>query len=56
VKAFSICPKLLINAMVFVLGPKADKKGFTIEFGKSQFATLGANVPAFISYVLTSMF
>jgi len=51
---FSIHPKLLINAELYglVLAPRL-KKRIPSNFG-SQFATLGANVPAFI-YILTSI-
>ncbi len=53
-KIFSICPKLLINAELYglVLDPRL-KKRIPSNLG-SQFATLGANVPAFIS-ILKSM-
>jgi hypothetical protein len=55
-KIFSICPKLLINANFMALYwpqlPRLKKE--TNEVG-SQFATLGANVPAFIN-ILTSIF
>ncbi len=46
---FSICPKLQINAELYglVLAPRL-KKRIPSTLG-SQFATLGANVPAFIS-------
>jgi hypothetical protein len=55
-KIFSTCPKLLMNAELYglVLAPRLEKKD-TIKFGKSLFATLGANVPAFI-HILMSMF
>jgi hypothetical protein len=45
----SICPKLQINAELYglVLAPRL-KKRIASTLG-SQFATLGANVPAFIS-------
>jgi hypothetical protein len=45
----SICPKLQINAELYglVLAPRL-KKRIPSNLG-SQFATLGANVPAFIS-------
>jgi hypothetical protein len=54
-KNFSICPKLLINAEFYglVLGPRL-KKGYHQILG-GQFATLGANVPAFIN-ILTLIF
>ncbi len=54
-KFFSICPKLLINAEFYglVLAPRL-KKRIPSSFG-SQFATLGANVPAFIN-ILMPMF
>jgi hypothetical protein len=32
-KIFSICPKLLINAELYGIGPKAEEKD-TIKFGK----------------------
>jgi hypothetical protein len=49
---FSICPKLLVNAELYglVLAPKTGKK----DLG-NHFATLEANVPAFIN-ILMSMF
>ncbi len=31
---FSICPKLLLNAELYAIGPKAEEKD-TIKFGKS---------------------
>jgi hypothetical protein len=43
----------MLNFMAFIFGPKAGKKLFS-NLG-SQFATLGANVPAFIN-ILTLMF
>jgi hypothetical protein len=48
-KVFSICPKLLINAEVYglVLAPRL-KKGASLNLG-GQFATLGANVSAFVN-------
>ncbi len=48
-KSFSICPKLLINAELYglVIGPKAEKRIWSNLGG--QFATLGANVSAFIN-------
>jgi len=48
-KVFSICPKLLMNAELYglVLAPRL-KKGVSLNLG-GQFATLGANVSAFIS-------
>jgi hypothetical protein len=54
-KIFSICPKLLINAKLYglVLAPRLEKK-IPSNLG-GQFATLGANVSAFIN-ILTSMF
>ncbi len=54
-KVFSICPKLLINAELYglVLAPRL-KKEVSLNLG-GQFATLGANVSAFIN-ILTSMF
>jgi hypothetical protein len=53
-KIFSICPKLLINAELLLpcIRPKAEKR---ISNLGSQFATLGADVPAFIT-ILMSMF
>jgi hypothetical protein len=54
-KIFSLCPKLLINAEIYglVLAPRLKKRIPSIL--GSQFATLGANVPAFIN-ILMSMF
>jgi len=53
-KSFSICSKLVINAELgLVLAPKAEKR-IPSNLG-GQFATLGANVPAFIT-ILMSMF
>jgi hypothetical protein len=54
-KVFSIYPKLLINAELYglVLAPRL-KKRILANLG-SQFATLGPNVPAFVS-ILRSMF
>jgi hypothetical protein len=54
-KNFSICPKLLINVELYglLLAPRL-KKSKPSNLG-SQFATLGADVPAFIN-ILTSMF
>jgi len=54
-KIFSICPKLLINAELdgLVIAPRL-KRRIPSNLG-SQFATPGANVPAFIN-ILTSMF
>jgi hypothetical protein len=54
-KIFSICPKLLINAELYslVLAPRLDK-GYH-HIWEANFATLGANVSAFIN-ILTSMF
>jgi len=54
-KNFSICPKLLINAERYglVLAPRL-KKRIPSNLG-GQFATLGANVAAFID-ILPSMF
>jgi hypothetical protein len=54
-KTFSTCPQVLINAERFglILAPRL-KKGYHQNLG-GQFATLGANVPAFIN-ILTSMF
>jgi hypothetical protein len=47
-KVFSICPRLLINAELYglVLAPRL-KKEVSLNLG-GQFATLGANVSAFI--------
>jgi hypothetical protein len=52
-KIFSICPKLLINDELYglVLAPRL-KKRIPLNLG-SQFATLGANVPAFINILKT---
>jgi hypothetical protein len=49
-KIFSICPRLLINAELLWLsiGPQGWKKSIPLNLG-SQFATLEANVLAFIS-------
>jgi hypothetical protein len=54
-KIFSICPKLLINAKLYglVLAPRL-KRRIPTNLG-SQFATLGANVPAIFN-ILMSMF
>jgi len=54
-KKNSICPKLLVNAELYglVLAQRL-KKRIPWHLG-SQFATLGANVPAFIN-ILTSIF
>jgi hypothetical protein len=54
-KIFSICFKVLINAELYglVLASRL-KKRIPLNLGR-QFATLGANVPAFID-VLMSMF
>jgi hypothetical protein len=48
-ESFSICPKLQINAELYglVLAPRLKKR--ILSTLGSQFATLGANVPAFIS-------
>jgi len=55
-KIFQSAPEWLINAELYglVFGPKADEKRIPSNLG-SQFATLEANVPAFIN-ILTSMF
>ncbi len=54
-KIFSICPKLLINPELYelVLVPRLGKR-IPSNLG-GQFATLGADGPAFIN-ILTSMF
>jgi hypothetical protein len=54
-KIFSTCPKLLVNAELYgpVLAPRL-KKRIPSNF-ESRFATLEANVSAFIN-ILTSMF
>jgi len=54
-KIFLICPKLLINAELYglVLAPRLEK-GYH-QIWEANFATLGANVSAFIN-ILTSMF
>ncbi len=54
-KIFSICPKLLVNAELYglVLAPSPEK-GYQSNL-RGQFATLGANVSAFIN-ILTSIF
>jgi hypothetical protein len=55
-KIFSICRKLLIiNAELYslVLVPRLKERRIPLNLG-SQFATLEANVPAFIN-ILTSM-
>jgi hypothetical protein len=54
-KKNSICPKLLINAELYglVLAPRLEKRIPSNVGG--QFATLEANVPAFIN-ILMSMF
>jgi hypothetical protein len=48
---------LLINAELYglALAPRL-KKGYHPIWEVSQFATFGANVPAFINNILTSMF
>jgi hypothetical protein len=53
-KIFCICPKLLINAELYglVVAPSPEK-GYKSNL-RGQFATLGANVSAFI-HILTSM-
>jgi hypothetical protein len=55
-KIFSICTELLIHAELYglVLAPSLKKKGIPTNL-RSEFATLGANVPAFTN-ILTSMF
>jgi len=52
----SICPKLLTNASLFMAfyWPLRLEKRIPSNLG-GQFATLGANVPAFIN-ILMSMF
>jgi hypothetical protein len=54
-KKNSIFPKLLLNAELYgVASAPRLKKGIPTDLGR-QFATLGANVSAFIN-ILTSMF
>jgi hypothetical protein len=54
-KIFSICFKLLINAELYGLALASRLKNRILLNLGSQFATLGANFPAFIN-VLMSMF
>jgi len=46
-KSFSICPQVTNKLLWPCIGPTAEKRRIPLNLG-SQFATLGANVPAFI--------